>query len=91
MTADQRVFATVDDAKAACVSGWNLRCNRCGGYGANWIPGMRPGWGALALCRPHQAELTAEERRHADAMRELTAVRFEQDPTKPVSYAYDLD
>jgi hypothetical protein len=59
--------------------GWNLRCNRCGGYGASWIPGMRPGWGSLALCYPHKAELVAEQGRHARAMQRLTAVNFEQD------------
>lgn len=70
---------TAEEAAEAGLIGWNLRCNRCGGYGAQWIPEMRPGWGALALCNPHAAELSAAEHRHADEMRELTAVRFEQD------------
>lgn len=70
---------TRDEARERRLPGWNLRCNRCGNYGAKWLPGMRPGWGALALCPSDEAELWAEEERHQRAMRELTAVRFEQD------------
>lgn len=70
---------TAEEAAAAHRMGWNLRCNNCGGYGATWIPGMRPGWGSLALCYPHERELEAMQRRHADELRALTAVRFEQD------------
>lgn len=69
---------TAEEAAAAHRMGWNLRCNRCGGFGATWIPGMRPGWGSLALCYPHKAELEAEQRRHVDAMTVLTRVSFEQ-------------
>jgi hypothetical protein len=58
--------------------GWNLRCNNCGGYGATWIPKMRPGWGALALCYPHKSELEAMQRRHAAELAALTTVQFEQ-------------
>lgn len=71
--------ATPDEAADAHLIGWNLRCNRCGGYGATWVVGMRPGWGSLALCYPHERELRAAQRRHADEVKELTAVRFEQD------------
>jgi hypothetical protein len=72
-------FPTAAEAAAAGLTGWNLRCNRCGGYGAHWLPGRRPGWGALALCRPHQEALVLEEIRHRRALEELTAVNFEQD------------
>lgn len=82
-TRDARLYGpplpTAEEAAAAGRMGHNLRCNRCGGYGASWIPGMRPGWGALALCYPHKGELVAEENRHAREMRKLTAVKFEQD------------
>jgi hypothetical protein len=70
---------TAEEAAAAHRMGWNLRCNNCGGYGATWIPGMRPGWGALALCYPHKAELEATQRRHAQELAVLTAINFEQD------------
>lgn len=46
--------------------------------GASWLPGMRPGWGSLALCGPCGDGLSAEQKRHADVMRALTAVNFEQ-------------
>lgn len=78
---DQRLYGpplpTPEEAAAAGRMGHNLQCNRCGGYGASWIPGMRPGWRALALCYPHKAELVAEQNRHARAMEKLTAVNFE--------------
>ena len=70
---------TAEEAAAAGRMGWNLRCNSCGGYGATWIPGMRPGWGALALCHPHEKELYAMQRRHADELATLTTINFEQD------------
>lgn len=70
---------SAEEAATAGRMGWNLRCNNCGGYGAAWIPQMRPGWGALALCHPHEKELYAMQRRHADELRALTAVNFEQD------------
>jgi hypothetical protein len=69
---------TAEEAAAAGVIGWNLRCNRCGGFGATWIPKMRPGWGSLALCYPHADELTKLQRRHADELKAATAVNFEQ-------------
>lgn len=80
-------FATAEEARAAAVLGWNLRCNRCGQYGATWIPKMRPGWGSLALCRPHAVELDAEQNRHGHAMRALVAVNFEQDRRPPLTPA----
>ena len=69
---------TVDEARAACLPGWNLRCNRCGTYGASWLVEERPGWGALALCPPHADELRAEYARHEEALRVLREVKFEQ-------------
>lgn len=70
---------TPEEATEAHRVGWNLRCNSCGGYGADWIPGMRPGWGSLALCYPHKRELEQMQRRHANELRTLTTVKFEQD------------
>jgi hypothetical protein len=68
--------------------GWNLRCNRCGTYGATWTGQRgseayrteRPGWGALALCQPHHDELDAEYERHRRALDTLRHVRYEQEP-----------
>lgn len=70
---------TAEEAAAAHRMGWNLRCNSCGGYGATWIPGMRPGWGSLALCHPDRRELEAMQRRHSDELKTLTTINFEQD------------
>jgi hypothetical protein len=70
---------TAEDAASAGRMGWNLRCNSCGGYGATWIPKMRPGWGSLALCHPHRRELEQMQRRHAQELATLTTVNFEQD------------
>lgn len=83
LTREQIAFGpplpTAEEAAAAHRVGWNLHCNSCGGYGATWIPKMRPGWGALALCYPHEKELYAMQRRHAEELRTLTTVKFEQD------------
>lgn len=70
---------TRSQARDLCLPGWNLRCNRCGSYGARWIAGERPGWGSLALCPDHEAELEAEHDRHREALAVLRGVRFEQD------------
>jgi len=74
---------TAEEAAAAGRSGWNLRCNSCGGYGATWIPDMRPGWGSLALCYPHEKELYAMQRRHQQELAALVTVNFEQDQPAP--------
>lgn len=76
---------TVEEALDFGLLGWNIRCNRCGSYGAQWLPGQRPGWGALALCPPHRDELHAEVRRHEGALRALRAVAFEQEPERVVA------
>jgi hypothetical protein len=60
--------------------GHNLRCNRCGTFGAIWISEQRPGWGSLALCPPHEQELAAEHKRHQAALARLRKVNFEQPP-----------
>lgn len=70
---------TAEEAADAHRIGWNLRCNNCGGYGATWIPKMRPGWGSLALCHPDRTALESMQRRHADELATLTTVHFEQD------------
>lgn len=69
---------TAAQAKELCLPGWNLCCNRCGTFGAEWLPSERPGWGSLALCPPHAEELRAEHERHRAALAELRAVRYEQ-------------
>jgi hypothetical protein len=70
-------LGTPEEAARAHRFGWNLRCNRCGLYGAMWHAGERPGWGDLALCDPHAEELEVEHRRHRDALQVLRAVNFE--------------
>jgi len=70
---------TAEEAATTGRIGWNLRCNNCGGYGATWIPGMRPGWGALALCNPDAKALQAMQLRHSAELKALTVVNFEQD------------
>lgn len=71
---------TREQAKAFPLPGWNIRCNRCGSYGAIWIPGERPGWGALALCPRHQAQLSAIKARHRAELAAARQVNFEQEP-----------
>lgn len=70
--------ATPEEAAAAHIIGWNIRCNRCGLYGATWVPAQRSGWGSLALCYPHEEELMTVKQRHADELKAVTAVNFEQ-------------
>jgi hypothetical protein len=69
---------TVEEALDFGLHGWNLRCNRCGSYGAEWMSDQRPGWGALAVCPPHRDELRAELRRHHEALQGLREVNFHQ-------------
>lgn len=69
---------TPEEAQEAGRTGWNLRCNSCGGYGAVWVPEARPGWGSLALCWPHKAELEAMQQRHASELKTLTTINYEQ-------------
>ena len=66
------------EAREKYVLGWNIRCNLCGTYGAEWIRGERPGWGALALCPAHKAELLRERYRHGKEMKRLRTINFEQ-------------
>lgn len=77
--AEHSYFVTEDLARTVGrCRGHNLRCNRCGTYGAIWIPDERPGWGNLALCPPHEQELDDERRRHHAALDRIRAVNFEQ-------------
>lgn len=69
---------TKEEAHKQGLTGWNLRCNQCGDYGASWVPDTRPTWGALALCPLHQGELEGERERHRNTMNTLTQVYFEQ-------------
>jgi hypothetical protein len=73
-------YPAMEDAFAAGMLGWSLRCNRCGSYGAQWIPGERPGWGSLALCLQHAEELREEMDRHSRALIMLRQVNFHQEP-----------
>ena len=65
----------------------NLRCNRCGEYGASWYNNERPGWGSLALCNKHARELDDEYKRHYEALKPMRVVNFEQEhiPVKALS------
>lgn len=80
-TAERYRYPTAEDARdrpEGPVSGWNLRCNRCGTFGATWVEGERPGWGSLALCPADADELGEEHARHDRALTELRAVNYEQ-------------
>ena len=66
------------EAALSARLGWNIRCNLCGTFGAEWIADARPGWGSLCLCPQHKEELIAESRRHEDEMRRLRKINFEQ-------------
>jgi len=46
------------------LNGWNLCCNVCGIFGAEWIANARPGWGSLALCPEHKKSWEDEQERH---------------------------
>ena len=73
-----------DEARARGLPGWNIRCNPCGSYGAEWVSRIdgaaaRPGWGCLALCPPCAEALRVGTARHEAAVREMRTVRFEQE------------
>lgn len=85
-SADAEIAAKINEAREDARHGWNLRCNVCGNFGANWLPELRPGWGCLAACPEHQAAIEVEQKRHAEAMKKLTAVNFEQ----PGNWVQDL-
>lgn len=74
----QHEVLTEDEARERNVSGWNIRCNLCGSYGAIWVPGQRSGWGSLCLCPTHRGELEAELHRHDAEMARLRTINFEQ-------------
>jgi hypothetical protein len=75
---------SLKEAKSRCLPGWNIRCNLCGSYGAEWHLGERLGWGALALCPEHSKELCEEYRRHRYKLSRLRTINFEQDPREHV-------
>lgn len=70
-----RHVITMDEARERELPGWNIRCNRCGDYGAEWLRGERPGWGALALCPICAAVFKMAKK----ALDELRVVRYEQE------------
>jgi hypothetical protein len=65
-------------AADAGISGWNIRCNLCGAFGASWIINARPGWGSLALCPSHKEAYEAEMSRHRGVISTLSQINFEQ-------------
>jgi hypothetical protein len=76
--------STSEAAKKAGVHGWNLRCQRCGQWGAGWYyyrPEC-PEWGDLALCGPHASALHNELRRHKDAVRDMIRENFRQEVSR---------
>lgn len=75
---------TPEEARDARLMGWNLRCNSCGKYGAQWVPKMRPGWGDLALCHPEAKHLAAMQARHRWELAAHTTVNFEQPPARDI-------
>lgn len=84
-------FITTELAAAIPVPGHNLRCNRCGSFGASWTDDAhaRPGWGRLALCGDDMLEWCEESRRHNEVLRSFRAgyrVNFEQ-PEQSLSAA----
>ena len=66
------------EARAAFLPGWNLRCNLCGEYPANWIADMRPGIGALALCDQHRLELEKIQDDYKKSLEKFRLIKFEQ-------------
>lgn len=74
---------TKEQAREKCLVGWNIRCNFCGSYGAEWVSNQRPGWGDLAMCPAHKKEIEDELHRHAVAMERLRNINFEQDIPEP--------
>ena len=69
---------TMEEARELNLSGWNIRCNYCGSYGARWIPNARPGWGNLCLCEQHENEYDEEMRRHKKELKRLRTINYEQ-------------
>ncbi|MFH1226798.1 MAG: hypothetical protein V1701_02705 [Planctomycetota bacterium] len=73
---------TKKEAKRKIIPGWNIKCNLCGDYGANWItrtPSAKPRFGCLALCHKHEKEYLDEEDRHRKEIARLSVINFEQD------------
>lgn len=68
-----------DEARELSLTGWDIRCNRCGTYGARWVPEEIN----LALCVRHEQELVGEYARHQRALAELRAHRYEQESNVP--------
>lgn len=84
-------YATQKLAMDAKAMGWNIRCNVCGCYGAAWLPNARPGWGALALCPEHKADLMSLAVRHWTETRPYFRIAYEQDPNAWPSQVQPVD
>lgn len=69
---------SMEEAREQKLFGWNIRCNYCGDYGARWLPGQRPNWGSLCLCKKHEHELDEEMSRHHKEMKRLRTINYEQ-------------
>lgn len=76
---NRETWLSREEAKRQCVLGWNIRCNKCGSYGAVWIKSGRPGWGSLALCPIHEQLYLAEMKRHSEELLWLAKIEFEQE------------
>jgi hypothetical protein len=75
---------TKEEAKAKRMPGWNIRCNQCGSYGAEWVHTIatntaRPGFGALALCPDHVKQLRKIVKDFQNEIKEFRKINFEQD------------
>jgi hypothetical protein len=76
---DNHLVLTKENARKRKIPGWNIRCNYCGSYGAEWISNERLGWGSLALCPYHEEMFLAEQSRHKEFMKKIQTINFEQD------------
>lgn len=81
---------TLEEALDFGLLGWNLRCGRCGSFGAEWIQQVGRMGNTMAFCPPHRDEIRAEQRRHTEAMHALTAERFRQPPQHEVDQAWKV-
>ncbi len=69
-----------EEARALGLTGWNIRCNVCGDYGAAWWHRVtRIGFGSYALCELDRVRAEQELDRHYTALEEVLKVNYEQD------------
>jgi hypothetical protein len=72
---------TIEEAKAIPLPGWNLRCNRCGSFGATHEDGdgKRRGYGHFVFCPSCMKEYVAMQERHRLEAEVWQTIHFEQD------------